>query len=117
MQKCDSETLTTIVKFCLLSRNIPLSNCCRQAYNGAANMIRNIHGSQARINKSNKTTMYVYSMGHQFNLVVQECITDAVKGENPLEILNKASKFVTASSKTLESFHCFNLACQKPKTI
>ena len=42
--KCDSETLTTIIKSCLLSLNIPLSNCCRQAYDGAANMRGNISG-------------------------------------------------------------------------
>ena len=60
--KCDSEMLTTIVKSCLLSLNIPLSNCCRQAYNGAANIREDISSVQACIKKSNKTVDY---MGHQ----------------------------------------------------
>ena len=105
--KCDSETLTTIVKFCLLSFNTPLSNSRRQAYDGAANMSGNICGVQTRIKESNKTALYVYCMGHQLNLVVQECITDTVEGKNALEILNKVSKFVTASPKRLESFRTF----------
>ena len=46
----------------------------------------------------------------QLNLVVQECITDTEEGENALEILNKVSKFVTVSSKTLESFCTFQLS-------
>ena len=107
--KCDSETLTTIVKSCLLSLNLPLSNCRGQAYDGAANMRGNISGVQARIKESNKTAVYVYCMGHQLNLVVQECITNTVEGENALEILNKVSKFVTASPKRLESFRAFQL--------
>ena len=55
--KCDSETLTTIVKSCLLSLNIPLSNCHGQAYNGAAYRKGNILGVQARIKESNETAM------------------------------------------------------------
>ena len=64
-------------------------------------------------------------MGHQLNLVVKECITDTVEGENAQEILNKVSKFVTASPKNFllllqkgwRAFVRFNLACQKPKKI
>ena len=103
------------MKSCLLLLNIPLSNCCGQAYNSAANMRENISGAQACIRESNKTAVYIYCMSHQLNLVVQECITDTVEGENALEILNKVSKFVTASPKRLRSFLRFNLACQKPK--
>ena len=103
--------LTTIVKSCLLSlNNTPLSNCREQGYNGAAYMRGNIYGVQACIKESNETAMYVYYMGHQFNMVVQECITDTVEGENAVEILNKVSKFVTASPKRLESFHTFQLS-------
>ena len=40
--KCDLKTLTNIIKSCLLSLNIPLSNCRKQAYDGAANMRGNI---------------------------------------------------------------------------
>ena len=101
VMKCDSETLTTIVKSCLLSL---------KAYDGAANMRGNISGVQARIKESNKTAVYVYCMGHQLNLVVQECIINTVEGENALEILNKVSKFVTASPKRLESFCAFQLS-------
>ena len=77
--KCDLETLTTIIKSCLLSLNIPLSNCRGQTYDGAANMRGNISGVQARIKESNKTAVYVYYMGHQLNMVVQECITDILQ--------------------------------------
>ena len=51
-------------------------------------MRENISGVQARIKESNKTAVYVYCMDHQLNLVVQECITDTVEGENAPEILN-----------------------------
>ena len=53
--KCVSQTLTTIVKFCLLSFNISLSNYHGQAYNGAANMRENFGSVQACIKESNKT--------------------------------------------------------------
>ena len=116
--KCDSETLTTIVKSYLLSLNMLLSNYRRQAYNGVANMRGNISGVQARIKESNKTAMYVYCMGHQLNLVVQECLTDTVKGENALKILNKVSKiFLLILQKDWRVFICFTFACQKPKII
>ena len=69
----------------------------------------NISGVQARIKESNKTAVYVYCMGHQLNLVVQECITDTVEGENALEILKLVSEYVTASPKRLESFLTFQL--------
>ena len=50
--KCDLETLTTIIKSCPLSLNLPLSNWRGQAYDGAANMRGNISGVQARIKES-----------------------------------------------------------------
>ena len=68
--KCDLETLTTIVKSCLLSLNIPLRNCRGQAYDGASNMKGNFGGVQARIKESNKSTVYVYCMGHYLSLLV-----------------------------------------------
>ena len=117
VMKCDSETLTTIVKSCLLSLNLPLSNCRRQAYDGAANMRGNISGVQARIKESNKTAMYVYCMGHQLNLVVQECITNTVERENALQILNKVSKFVTASPKRLELSCISTLHVRDPRSF
>ena len=89
--------------------NLPLSNCRGQVYDGAAKTKGNFSGVQARIKESNKTAVYVYSMGHQLNLVVQECITNTVERENALEILNKVSKFVTASPNKLESFLAFQL--------
>ena len=60
--KCDSEMLTTIVKSCLLSLNLPLNNCRGQAYDGAANMRENISGVQARIKESNETAGCAYYM-------------------------------------------------------
>ena len=54
-------------------------------------------------------------MGHQLNLVVQECITDTVQEENALQILNKVSKFVTASPKRFESFRMFQLSMSETK--
>ena len=114
--KCDSETLTTIIKSCLLSPNLPLSNCCRQAYDGAANTRRSINSVQACIKEFNKTVVYVYCMDHQLNLVVQECITDSVEGENALEIFSKVSNLLLLQ-KRWRTFGRFNLACQKLKII
>ena len=47
--KTDSDTLTTLIKDCLLRFSLPLSQCRGQAYDGASNMSGYITGVAARI--------------------------------------------------------------------
>ena len=69
--KTDSDTLTTLIKDCLLRFSLPLSQCRGQAYDGASNMSGYISGVAARIQEIEHTAIYVHCLAHSTNLCLQ----------------------------------------------
>ncbi len=61
--KTDAETLTKIIKDCLIRYNLPITQCYGQAYDGAANMSGIVSGVAKRIEQEIPTA-YLYIVWH-----------------------------------------------------
>ena len=72
MPKTDAETLTKLLKDCLIRHQIPLAHCRGQAYDGAVNMSGFINGVATRIQEEEPTALYVHCLAHNINLCLQK---------------------------------------------
>ena len=70
--KTDSETLTSVLKDCLVRLALPISQCRGQAYDGASNMSGHISGVAARIQECESTAIFVHCLAHCTNLCLQK---------------------------------------------
>ena len=69
--KTDANTLMACSKDCLLRCCLPISQCCRQGYNGTANWSGSLHGVAAQIQHDVPSALYVHCFAHCTNLCLQ----------------------------------------------
>ena len=69
--KTDSNTLTTLIKDCLVRFALPLVQCRGQAYDIASNMSGHINGVAVQIQKEEPSALYVHCFSTLYYLCLQ----------------------------------------------
>ena len=90
------KSLADIVFQTLKEFDIPISDCCGQSYDNAANMFGQYSGVQTRVKEVNRLAEFVPCCFHSFNLVgsvVAECCLMAV---SYFQFLQKVYNFLQA---------------------
>ena len=72
ISRTNAETLLQLVKTSLLDFN--LSGIRGQGYDGATNVAGKDNGLQAKLLAENSKALYLYCLGHQLNLSVQDSL-------------------------------------------
>ena len=67
-----SSTIFHAIKDILIRCSLPLSQCCDQAFDGAANMSGIRNGVQALVKAEAPNALYVHCLAHNLNLCVKE---------------------------------------------
>ena len=102
--KTDSDTLTMLIKDCLIRLGLPIGQCRGQTYDGAANMSGHIHGVAANLQQLESTAIYVHCLAHCTNLCLKtvgrlsECVHDV------LELVMGLSQLILYSPKRSSLF-------------
>ena len=60
--KTDADTLTSVVKDCLIRFSLHISQCRGQAYDGASNMTGHLNGVAAQIEKDVPAALFLHSL-------------------------------------------------------
>lgn len=61
----DASTLASVIRDTLV---MSISNCCGQAYDGAANMAGHLNGVAIRIQENEPKAIFIHCLGHSINL-------------------------------------------------
>ena len=69
--KTDVNTLTACIKDCLFRCCLPISQCCGQGCDGAANLSEYLLGVPAQIQRDLPSALSVYCFAHCTNLCLQ----------------------------------------------
>ena len=99
-----AETLFNAIKDVLQQCNLPLAQARGQCYDGASNMRGHVSGVQARMLKENPYCLYVYCIGHNLNLVVQEATKALIEGSKAMTFLQSCTTYIRDSPKRLQEF-------------
>ena len=97
--KTNAETLTALIKDCLIRFSLPLSQCRGQAYDGAANMSGHVSGVAARIQEAEPTAIYVHCLAHSTNLCLQTVGRKIAAIREALDLVMELSQFIRFSPK------------------
>ena len=101
----DSATLCTIMKDVLIRVNLQLTQCCGQAYDGAANMVGHLNGLAVRLQSEEHRMLHVHCMAHCLNLCLQDCSRNCCCIRDALDLTSELSSLIHASPKHLGLFH------------
>ena len=102
--KTDSETLTSVIKDCLIRLALPIGQCRGQAYDGAANMSGHIRGVAARIQQSEPTAVFVHCLAHCTNLCLQSVGRQSLCVREALDLVMGLSQLIRFSPKRASLF-------------
>ena len=91
--KTDSETLTTVLKDCLIRFTLPISQCRGQAYDGASNMSGHISGVATRIQECEPRALFVHCLAHCTNLCLQKVGSQVMCVYESLNLVMELSRF------------------------
>ena len=95
MPKADASTIVQVIKSAVAACGLNLVNCRGQGYNGAAVMSGITSGVLARFKQDFPSMLYIHCLGHQLNLVVQDCFKSCTKGSNSSKILHSSHFIIT----------------------
>ena len=123
--KTDGKTIATLIQDCLIRHAL---QCRSQAYNGAANMSRHLHGVVVRIQEIEPRAVMVHCLAHCTNLCLQSvgrqalCIREAldfVKGINDLIccLPKRSSVFELLRAQISTSTSTLKLLCPTRWTV
>lgn len=97
-------TISSALKDLLIRRNLPLSSCIGQAYDGASNMSGIRNSVQALMKKECGSCLYVHCFAHSLNLCVQDVTKQSEPLRNCLDFIYNLVQLVKFSPKRLHLF-------------
>lgn len=100
----DAETITLLIKDCLLRCSLPMINLHGQAYDGASNMAGRLTGVATRISNEYPKAHFVHCMAHSLNLCLQEVGSNCHSVRDALSLTSELAKIIRASPKRLALF-------------
>ena len=93
------DSLTVAIKDVLICCILPLSNCRRQAYDGASNMMGHLLGIATQIRNSEPTAIKVHCFAHCFNLCLQDVARKCQSIRATLDLAMETSQLILYSPK------------------
>ena len=103
--RTNADTLLQLVKTSLLASNLPFSGIRGQGYDVATNVAGKDNGLQAKLLAENSKALYLYCLGHQLNLCVQDSLVVIPEVSITLERMNSVVNFIKNSPKKLGRFN------------
>ena len=104
VEATNAASLKSVICDCLTRCGLSLSNCCGQAYDGAANMSGRLSGVATRIQQDEPKALYVHCTAHSVNLCMQECAKQCKVIRDALSLVNEICNFIKLSPKRLALF-------------
>ena len=102
--KTDAETLTSVLKDCLICLALPIGQCRGQAYDGASNMSGHISGVAARIQECQPTAIFVHCLAHCTNLCLHKVGSQVLCVRDSLNLVMELSQLIRFSPKRSSLF-------------
>ena len=102
--KTDAETLTAVIKDCLIRFSLPITQCRGQAYDGAANMRGPISGVAKRIQQEEPTAIFVHCLAHSNNLCLKALASQSSCVHDTLDLVMGLSQLIRFSPKRSSLF-------------
>ena len=97
--KTHTNTLTACIKDCLLRCCLPISQCCGQGYDGAANLSGYFHGVTAQIQHDAPSAFYVHCFAHCTNLCLQTIYHQCIPVRDALDLSRGIADLIRYSLK------------------
>ena len=104
VEATDAGNLKSVIYDCLTHCGLSISNCCGQAYDGAANMAGWLSGVATRIQDDEPKALFVHCTAHSVNLCMQECGKQSKVIRDALSLVNEICNFIKLSPKRLSLF-------------
>ena len=102
--KTDANTLTSVVKDCLIRFSLPISQCRGQAYDGASNMSGHLNGVAAQIEKDVPAALFLHCFAHCTNLCLQSIGRQCAPIRYALDLVMGISQLIRYSPKRTSLF-------------
>ena len=102
--KTDANTLTSVVKDCLIRFSLPISQCRGQAYDGASNMSGHLNGVAAQIEKDVPAALFLHCFAHCTNLCLQSIGRQCAPIRYALDLVMGISQLIRYSPKHTSLF-------------
>ena len=99
LPKDDAETITRLIKDCLLRSSLLITNCRGQCYDGASVMAGHVSGVSKRIAEEEPRAVFVHCMAHSLNLALQESARQWPIYRDMLDYLKDIINLIRASPK------------------
>ena len=111
VEATDAASLKSVILDSLIRCGLSISNCCGQAYDGAANMSGGLSGVAARIQNDEPKALYVHCTAHCVNLCMQDCAKQCKAVRDALSLANEIFNFIKLSPKRLSLFESLQKGC------
>ena len=102
--KTDSNTLTSVLKDCLIRFCLPISQCRGRAYDGASNMSGHLNGVAAQIEKIVPAALYLHCFAHCTNLCLQTIGRQCAPVRHALDLVMGISQLIRYCPKRTTLF-------------
>lgn len=102
--KTNADTLTSVVKDCLIRFSLPISQCRGQAYDGASNMSGHLNGVAAQIEKDVPAALFLHYFAHCTNLCLQSIGRQCAPIRYALDLVMGISQLIRYSPKRTSLF-------------
>lgn len=100
----EAETITLVIKDCLMRCSLPMDNLHGQADDGASNKAGRLTGVAKRILTEYPKAHFVHCMAHSLNLCLQDVGSNCTCIRDALSVTSKSGKIIRASPKRLALF-------------
>ena len=104
VESTTAENLSSTIKDTLLRSVLQLSQCRRQAYDGASNMAGSLSGVAKRLQLDEPAALFVHCLAHSLNLCLQDCGRQCSVVREALDLTSGLITLIRASPKRLAIF-------------
>ena len=98
-----------MIKDCLIHFVLPITQCCRQAYEGAANMSGHVSGVAKQIEQEVPTVIFVHCLAHSYNLCLKSLASRSACVHDSLDLVMGLSQLIHFSPKQSSLFQTLQL--------
>ena len=99
VESTTAENLSSTIKDTLLRSVLQLSQCRRQAYDGASNMAGSLSGVAKRLRVDEPAALFVHCLAHSLNLCLQDCGRQCSVIREALDLTSGLATLIRASPK------------------
>ena len=109
--KGDADTITQLIRDCLLRFQLPIKQCRGQCYDGASVMAGHVSGVSTRITELERRALFIHCLAHSLNLAVQESTRRVPQYRDLIEYIKDIIIIIRASPKRSQIFVALQQDC------